>query len=124
MRIIKYSFMILLVVIIGLSAESFIQKKVPAKKQPRIKQEDVVATNGQFLKETTQLLKELATVQETIVNDLHEIMEQSKNNSFSSKSQQDLQQYVNSVKKMQNSCHECAITVRNEHVALKKVVVV
>ncbi len=120
MRIIKYSFMIMIVVIATLGAESFIQKKVPIKKQPRIKQEDVIAVNGDILKETTQLLKELALVQEMRLNDIDEIVQQPKNNSFSSKSQQDLQQYVHCATKIQNAVHECAVTIRNEQALLKK----
>lgn len=120
MRFIKYGFfLILLGAVINVATESFIQKKASVKKQPRIKQENIAFQNGQLLKEVTQLMKELIILQETILNDTHEIIEQQKNNYFSSAAQQDLQHYLQCSKKIQSSLHECAVTIGHERLHLR-----
>lgn len=119
MRIINYSLMIMMIVVTAFATENFIQKK-SVKKQPRIKQEDIVMRNGELLKETAQLLKEIAQIQETILNDTHEIVEQQKNGYFSNASQQDLRAYECCASKMQHSIKECAQSVRAEYQNLKE----
>lgn len=117
MRRIRYSCVIMLIVVAALSAESFIQKKAPSKKQPRIKQEDIAVTNGELLKKSTQLSKKMMFVQEIIVNDTHEIIEQK--NKFGDATQQQLHTYQASAKKIQDAYQECEKIVNVEYERLK-----
>jgi len=111
--------MVMLVVIVTLGAESFIQKKTPAKKQPNIKQEDIVMGNGEALIDITCLLKEVHQFQEIMVNDAYEIGAQKKDNWFSSASQQEKREYMFRKEKIQNSIKECTKSIREEYLVLK-----
>lgn len=86
------------IVVIMLQAENFIvQKKSP--KQPKLKQEDIIARQESVLQCSANLIETIAQSQKSWVSDVREVIEQPKNSKlFSPEHDRELQKLCEAMK--------------------------